>query len=105
MWTCTPACKLAFAQPGMWAGSLVDMRKEVYAVMSPLPHEDTNTASHAVMLTNTVAATRAGQHADNSALRHIANAHMTARQQVRLHACPHSQLPYNPTPQQEGMRT
>ena len=48
---------------------------------------------------------RAEQHADNSALRHIANAHMTARQQVRLHACPHSQLSYNPTPQQEGMRT
>lgn len=84
----------------MWAGTLADMRAKLHTDMPTLPHKDTPTALHAVMLTNTVAATRAEQHADNSTL-----THMTARQQVRLHACPHSQLSYNPTPQQEGMRT
>ena len=89
MWTGTSAHNPALAQSGVSAALLADLRAD----------------SHAAMPTNTVAATPAEQHADNSALRHIADADMTARQQVHLRTCPHSQLSYNSTPQQEGMRT
>jgi hypothetical protein len=97
MWSYAPAHNPVLARLRVLTALFADLRAE--------PHEDTPTASHAVMFTNRVATTPAEQQADNFALCHIANAHMKGRQQVRLHAYPHSQLSYNPTAQQEGMRT
>jgi hypothetical protein len=89
MWMCTPASNPAIAQAGMLMGSLADMCAELPTDMSTLPHENTHTASPAVTLT----------------LRHIAYAHMTARQQVHLRACPNCKLSHNTTSKQESMHT
>jgi hypothetical protein len=89
MWMCAPASNPALAQGRMLAGTLADMRAELHTDMSTLPHENTHTE----------------QHTDNSALRHIANAHMTARQQAHLRACPNCKLSHNTTSQQESMHT
>ena len=105
MWACAPALNPALAQAGMLAGSLADMREEAHETMFALPHDYTHPASHAVMLTNSVAATQAEHHADNPALLHTASAYTTAREHERLRALPLCQLSHNPTSQQEGMRT
>ena len=105
MWMCAPAHNPASTQLEALVASLADMHTKSRVAMPALPHEDTPTALHAVMFTNPVDAMHAEQHADKYALRHFANAHMPAHQQVHLRTCPHSQLSYNSTPQQEGMRT
>ena len=89
MWTCAPASNPALVQQGMLAGSFADMRAELHADMSTLAHGNTHTE----------------QHADKPTRRHIACAHMTARQQAHLCACPNCKLSHSPTSQQESMHT
>ena len=72
---------------------------------SGLPHENMPASPHAVILISGTANTHADPHADKLAPRHVAHAHVIARQHARLRACPHSQLSHNPTSQQESMRT
>jgi len=105
MWTCAPASNPALVQQWLLAGSFADMRAELHADMSTLPHENTHTVSPAVTLTNPVDTTHTEQHADKPTLRHIACAHMTARQQAHLRTCPNCKLSLNTTSQQESMHT